>query len=134
MTKPKVFISYSHTHEDWPRQLAKNMQDEGLDVWFDQFSIRAGQPLRESLEMGLRQSDVIVLLVGPESIKKPSVLFEIGAALAMNKTIIPVIPADLDLHQLPSPLRHIKAVIRKSPDDTAREIADAVGALRGEAA
>jgi hypothetical protein len=134
MSTPKVFISYSHSDKDWARRFAKTIADSGLDVWFDEFNIKPGQPLVEGLENGLRESDAVVFLINTENKTSPNVYFEIGAALGMNKTIIPVIPEDFDYHRLPLPLQRIKFLIRNSPEDTAKELTTAVEALSGEAA
>jgi predicted nucleotide-binding protein len=134
MSTPKVFVSYSHSDKDWARRFAKTIEDIGLEVWFDEFNIKPGQQLVEALENGLRESDAVVLLINTDNINRPNVFFEIGAALGMNKAIIPVVPKDFDYHRLPLPLQRIKFLIRNSPEDTAKELATAVEALSGEAA
>ena len=134
MSTPKVFISYSHLDKEWARQLAKTIVRIGLDVWFDEFDVKPGQQLADALEKGLRESDAMILLVPSENINRPNLFFEIGAALGMNKTIIPVVPKDFEAHKLPLPLKRIRFVIRKSPEETAKELATAVEAIHGEAA
>jgi predicted nucleotide-binding protein len=134
MSTRKVFISYSHSDKDWARRFAETLEHSGLEVWFDEFNIKAGQPLVEALENGLRESDAVVLLISPDNINRPNLFFEIGAALGMNKALIPVVPKDFDYHRLPLPLQRIKFLIRNSPEETAKELATAVESLAGEAA
>ena len=86
------------------------------------------------MEDGLRESDAMVLLISPDHITRPNLYFEIGAALGMNKAIIPVVPKDFDYHGLPLPLQRIKFLVRNSPEETAKELATAVASLAGEAA
>ncbi|MCI0486072.1 MAG: toll/interleukin-1 receptor domain-containing protein [Blastocatellia bacterium] len=134
MSTPKVFISYSHSDKEWARQLAETIASTGLAVWFDEFDIKPGQQLVDALEKGLRESDAVILLINSENINRPNLFFEIGAALGMNKTIIPVVPKDFEAHKLPLPLKRIRFVTRKSPEETAKELAAAVEAIHGEAA
>jgi hypothetical protein len=134
MHVPKVFISYSHSDKLWARKFAETIASNGVEVWFDEFNIKPGEPLVESLEKGLRESDAVVLLLNAENINRPNLFFEIGAALGMNKAIIPVVPEGFEYHRLPLPLQRIKFLVRNSPEETARELAMAVAVLDGEAA
>jgi hypothetical protein len=123
MSAPKVFISYAHSDKDWAEKFAEIMVNSGVDVWFDQFNVKAGEPLSEAIEKGLRESDIVVLLISPENINRPNLFFELGAALGMNKTVVPIVPENLDAHSLPLPLQRIKFIVRASPEETARELA-----------
>lgn len=134
MGRHKVFISYSHSDKEWARKFAETLASSGVEVWFDEFNIKPGQPLVEALEKGLRESDAVVLLINAENVNRPNLFFEIGAALGMNKAIIPVVPKDFEYSKLPLPLQRIKFLVRNSPEETARELASAVEALYGEAA
>jgi TIR domain-containing protein len=134
MSRHKVFISYSHSDKEWARKFAETIASSGVEVWFDEFNIKPGQPLVEALEKGLRESDAVVLLINAENVNRPNLFFEIGAALGMNKAIIPVVPKDFEYSKLPLPLQRIKFLVRNSPEETARELATAVEALYGEAA
>ena len=71
-SKLQVFISYSHNDADWARSFAEALTKRGLDVWFDQFRVRAGESLRDALESGLRSSDVFVTLIDPKFPSKPT--------------------------------------------------------------
>src|SRR5712692_9289552 len=109
MPKQAVFISYSHSDENWAREFAKNLRDRGLDVWLDQ-SIRPGEQWQDAIEKGLRESNLMVCIVTPDSVSKPSasLFFELGAAIGLGKRVVPVIPADLDLSLVPKALRSRK--------------------------
>lgn len=64
--KPVAFISY-----DWndklsvARPLALRLAVFGCPVWFDEFSLKMGDSLRESVERGLRECEKCVLVVSP---------------------------------------------------------------------
>jgi len=103
MSNPQVFISYAHSKgdADWVRAFAEALKQRGLRVWLDQFQIAAGEPLRDALEAGMRESDVFVALIDPASSLKPNFLFELGAAIGMGKRVVPIVPRELDDSALP---------------------------------
>jgi hypothetical protein len=92
-----------------------------LTVWLDQDQIRAGDSISDALERGLRESSHVLFVLTPETINKPNLLFEMGAALGMKKAIVPVVPRDLDLSALPQPLRSRQYLVRDSPERTAEQ-------------
>src|SRR5229473_6728529 len=121
MDKGRVFISHSSSDEAWTRKFANSLQRHGLSVWFDSNAIHPGQSLTEAVERGLRDSSIIVLLVTSDTLKRPSLFFEIGAAMGMGKPLIPVVSKDVDLSALPISLRGRRYLIKSSPDLTANE-------------
>jgi hypothetical protein len=135
MSEPKIFISYSHKDADraWIRAFADSLQRHGAKVWFDESEVRAGEPLREAIEKGLRSSDVVVSLVTPESVSRPYLFFEIGAAVGMGKRVVAILPKDLDPALLPDPLRSRRFLLRESPEETAEEVLSATSAETAKA-
>jgi ABC-type branched-subunit amino acid transport system substrate-binding protein len=121
----KVFISYSH-HDaadvDWVQAFARSLTERGVSVWLDQSEIRPGESIPEAIEHGLRQSDWLVALVSNESLSRPSLFFELGAALGMGKNVVGVVPEGFDSSLLPHPLRLRRYLVKKSPDVTAEEL------------
>ena len=52
-----VFISHAtEDKETFARPLAQALKDRGLRVWFDEFTLRVGDSLRESIDHGLGKS------------------------------------------------------------------------------
>jgi|SRR5215469_14881799 len=52
-----VFISHaSEDKEELVRPLAKALEQSGLEVWFDETTIKVGDRLRESIDLGLSRS------------------------------------------------------------------------------
>jgi hypothetical protein len=136
---PKVFISYSHHDSEWARQFAEQLNKLGLNVWFDQFNVGLGQAWAQAIEKGLRESNVIVSLMRAEDLEHTNLFnanlyLELGAALSLGKTIIPVIPEGIDLAKLPSPLRLRRGLIRATPEATAQEFVRELEAVPREAA
>ena len=127
MNKPdKAFISYSHRDKGWVRSLVENLVNEGVDVWLDEKEISVGESIADKIEEGLRSSDSLVLVISPENIQSSNLFFELGAALAMGKRVIPVVDENVPVKDLPPPIRLKRFLLRGDPQETAREIADAL--------
>lgn len=116
-----IFISHPFAESDrqWVREFAQSLQRRGANVWLDELQVQAGEPLREALEEGLRNSDMIVAVLSEESVNQPWVFFELGAAVALGKRMVAVVPKDLDPARLPQPLRIRRYLVQESPDRTA---------------
>jgi hypothetical protein len=134
MAANKIFISYASADKEWAREFAKSLAGAGANVWFDEFVIKPGDSIAESVEKGLRGSNTVVLLVNDESVGSGNFFFELGAALGMNKKIVPIVPEGFSASKLPLSIRRRRFLTRKSPEETARELAAGLELLHGEAA
>lgn len=64
--KPPAFISYDSGDRDAiARPLANELAAQGVQVWFDEFSLSVGDSLREKVEQGLRDCKHCVLVITP---------------------------------------------------------------------
>jgi nucleoside 2-deoxyribosyltransferase len=122
MAKPRVFVSYSHKEAAWAKEFAQALSQRGLQVWIDQLAVKAGESIGEAVEKGLRESDIFVTLIDPSTLSSPSLFFELGAAIGMDKRVVAIVPEDLDPSQLPLPLRARRFLIKRAPEATAGEL------------
>lgn len=53
------------------RPLAQRLMAEGIEVWFDEWEIGAGDSLKRRMEQGLEDCSHFVVLLTPTSIRKP---------------------------------------------------------------
>ncbi|WP_257811951.1 DUF1883 domain-containing protein [Burkholderia glumae] len=66
-----VFISHaSEDKDDFVRALANALIAQGLNVWFDEMSLRIGDSLRQKIDRGLATSRVGLVVLSPAFIKK----------------------------------------------------------------
>ena len=66
LEKPVGFISYnSRDREDVARKIATNLQSMICPVWYDEFSLRVGSNLRDSIENGLKTCKKCILILSP---------------------------------------------------------------------
>lgn len=64
--RPRAFISHdSRDKADIARPIAVELSRLGIPVWFDEFSLKPGDKLRESIEQGLSQAEKCVLILTP---------------------------------------------------------------------
>lgn len=66
-----VFISHaSEDKEDIVRPLANALINKGLDVWYDEFTLKIGDSLRQKIDRGLANSRVGLVVLSPSFIAK----------------------------------------------------------------
>jgi ABC-type branched-subunit amino acid transport system substrate-binding protein len=128
VSPPSVFLSYSHEDKPWAEAFAKALRKKGLSLWLDEADLKIGDSVNEAVDAALRQSETVVLLLGPGSVERPSLFFELGAALAMRKRIIPILSEGMERSKIPVPLLHGRYLMKKNPQETAQEVAQAVAA------
>jgi TIR domain len=76
----RVYLAHgSEDHETLAKPLAQTLMAHGIDVWFDEWEIRAGDSLRRKMEEGLANCTHFVVLLTPNSLHKPWVETEIDA-------------------------------------------------------
>jgi hypothetical protein len=121
-----VFLSYSSPGQPWIRQFIDALSANGVSEWFDAHDILPGERWQAQIERALRESRVLILVLTPDSVQKPWTFFELGAALADGKRIVPVLSADVDPSEIPAVVRQFQFVREQSPEAAARRVAEAI--------
>jgi len=130
MNAPKAFLS--HATEDKQRfavPLATALRGKGVDVWLDQWEMKAGDSLVRKVFTGIEDASVFIVVLSEISVTKPWVLEELDAAVIRKiQTTCKVIPVVLDEVEVPAPLKHLLWVsaTRLGLDGTVSEIARSV--------
>lgn len=91
----KVFISHSFTDTKLAKRVADTLREAGFQVW-DDTQILPGENWAESLGKALNESDAMVVLLTPSSIRSSNIAYEVGYALGKQEykdRLIPVIAA-----------------------------------------
>jgi hypothetical protein len=121
-----VFLSYSSASQPWVRRFLDALTASGITTWFDAHEILPGDRWRDQVEKALRQSRVLVMVITQESVQRPWTFFELGAALADEKRIVPVLSEDVDPSDIPALVRQFQFVREKSPEAAAKRVAEAI--------
>ncbi len=81
-----VFICHaSEDKEDCVNRLATALKEEGVKVWYDEFSLKLGDKLRKKIDEGLNSSRYGVVVLSPNFFKKEWPQDELEGLLAIEK-------------------------------------------------
>lgn len=130
-----VFISFIHEEAEWAEGVQRfiSMVLDFSSVPFlssDQSQVLAGDKWLDRIMDELKDTKVVLLMMSKESVKRPWVNFEAGAAWTREKIIIPICFGGLDKGNLPKPYSSIQAIDLDLKDDheyLARSIAHHLG-------
>jgi predicted nucleotidyltransferase len=79
-TAPVVFLSYASEDRPVASRIATSLFDAGIEVFFDDWEMRAGDSIRERIDAGLGRCTHFIVLLTPHSIGKAWVRAEMDAA------------------------------------------------------
>ena len=96
-----VFISYSKQHRHLTEQLARELEDKGLSVWWDS-ELAAGESFRQRIQDELLACKAAIVIWTPEAINSDYVLSEAERARTARK-LLQARTADVEPHDLPPP-------------------------------
>lgn len=72
LEKPQAFISHDSRDKDLiARPLSKGLHSRLCFVWYDEFSLKVGDSLRESIESGIKEVKKCVLILTPNFLANP---------------------------------------------------------------
>lgn len=104
---PSVFISYAQSDKRDASRLFDSLHKANVKVLLDR-EITADRSISSMLKEAIAQSNAVIVLVSPRALENHWVLFEIGAAEALNKKIIPVLLSGDHLkNEMPDILRNL---------------------------
>ena len=98
----QIFLSYSRKDLDFVEQLASDLKESGLDVWYDLSGLDGGSRWRNSIEKAIRESQYVVIVLSPDSVSSEWVEREYLFASNLGRKIVPVLlrPCELPLYYL----------------------------------
>ena len=90
-----VFISHaSEDKESFVRPLAISLRQLGVEVWYDEFSLRVGDSLSRSIDKGLASSRFGLVIISPHFIKKRWPEYElrglVSREIGEDRVILPI--------------------------------------------
>lgn len=114
-----VFLSYTRNDLKDAQTLQHLLEQDGIEVWRDQKSIYAGEKWPKAIGEGIARQRLFILLWSKQAASSHFVEFEWNTAVALEKTIIPVL---IDDTPLPPLLRSINAIRFNEPTETKNRI------------
>lgn len=114
-----VYISYSKDDELKAKLLAEELNQNGVEVWFDTGQISPGENFAESISSAIKSADIFVALISPASRGSNWFASELAAAIAArdvdrHRKIIPVLLSGFS--DMPAFLRSYQAIDGSSND------------------
>ena len=104
----QVFISYSRNNLDVVTRLVEDLQAVGVKTWHDQ-SLTGGQRWWDSILQSIRECDIFVFALSPESWDSEACRSELRYVEQLGKPILPVLVSDgINLNLLSHPLDAIQ--------------------------
>jgi hypothetical protein len=128
---PNVFISYSYSDRENVERLVSALRAANIVGWLDAADIAAGASVSSAVRDALQKASAVVFVLSPDALHNQWVQFEIGAAEALGKKIIPVIVSGNRLEeQLPDILKNWKVIDARNrlQADVVRDIRLAIDA------
>ena len=127
-----VFISYARSDTESARELVRSLDAAGVRSWLDVEEIQPGERWAARIQDELREARVMVVLLTPDSLKSQWTFFEVGAAVADGKTIIPFLSKGIEPEDVPPILRNFQWIQGSTPSEAGALIAKAVERAEGE--
>lgn len=77
---PRVFLCHGSEDKPLVRKLARKLQANGIETFFDEWEIRSGDSIRQKIDGGLSTCTHFIALITETSIRRPWVNAEMDAA------------------------------------------------------
>ncbi len=92
----QIFLSHSHNDEIFVKKVASLLQSYGLNVWEASNEIFPGDNWAAKISQGLQESNAMVVLLTPESLKSIYVQRDVEYALGAKEYSERLIPVLID--------------------------------------
>lgn len=94
MAAPRVFVSHSHSDNEWCRAFVAALQVAGWSVWYDERELSAGAEWVKTIQRELQARDVFLLVLTPASWTSEWVQEELNLAFLTHRQVVPVLHQD----------------------------------------
>ncbi len=107
-----IFISHIHEEAIAAEGLVRFLARFDLEAFVssDKWQIRLGERWFDRIMNELRAAKIVVLMLSPESVKRPWINFEAGWAWSQDKVTIPACFGGLEVGNMPRPYSDLQGV------------------------
>ena len=126
---PRVFLCHASEDKQLVEKLARDLMHAGVDTFFDQWEIRAGDSLRQKIDAGITSCTHFIVALSPASRDKPWVNAELDAGFVSKlEGQLVLIPLRIGLrsNDLPPLLRGVRSPSLDDYDVGLRELLSAI--------
>lgn len=86
----KVFISYSRKDKEVAQYICEILEKNGIEFWIDKKGIYSSSNYKELIVDAIEISKAVIFISSANSNNSMNVIREIGYAVNMNKSILPI--------------------------------------------
>lgn len=102
---PNLFISYAYEDRAFVERLGGDLRVQGLHVWIDLWEMRVGDSIAQKIKQGVEESDYLVIVLSPNSVRSDWVQTEFSSDLTQDLNdrsvkILPVLFRDCNIPPL----------------------------------
>jgi hypothetical protein len=132
----QVFLSYSNKDRSWAEKIGSALKKNGLDVWDAQDELSFGDNFASRISEALEESDAMVVLISPESMRSEWVRREIAYAVgekSYNGRLVPVLlepEKNFPAESIPWILKHLNMIQIAQPEQGDEGILQIVQTLK----
>jgi predicted nucleotide-binding protein len=102
-----VFLSYARENRELAKDLASLMSRRGVSVFFDS-DVKPGDLWSSVVRREIERASALILLIPSDDVpNRNNIWFEAGAAKALGKRVLAVLPPNRRLVDLPSDIADI---------------------------
>lgn len=125
-----IFLSYNRKSEAVARILVSDIESLGHVAWFDQ-DLSGGQAWWDQILEKIRNCDVLAFLMDAHSVESTACKRELDYALALRKTILPIMAADgVLINLLPKEISEHQFIDYRNQDrDSIKNLAKALNKI-----
>jgi hypothetical protein len=107
----RVFVSHATADKFLAKVLCEKMEEVGASTFRDDRDVDGGDDIPERIRSEIKRSRELVVLLTPNSVNRPWVLLEVGAAWGCRKTmrIVPIL-CHVDVDTVPDMIKAKKAI------------------------
>jgi WD40 repeat protein len=131
-----IFLSFAEEDKPVAKQIRDRLWREGFTIWPSETDIQTGENFQAAIRRGIEVASNIIYLLSPAALQSTYCQQEIEYALSLNKRIIPILLAAVDINQLASPLQRLQYLDltdNSTKEDTQQDESQLVRILRHNA-
>ena len=119
------------TADKWiAKTLCEKIEETGATTFRDDRDINGGDDIPDEIRREIKRSKEIVVLLTPDSVDRPWVLLEVGAAWGWSEKMrITPILCHVDVDPIPELIRSKKAIFLNEFDDYLKSLVQRLGQI-----
>lgn len=129
----KVFVSHSSSDKEFARELAWDLRQFGVSVWYDDWEIKVGDSIVEKVFGGIEKSDALIIILSQASVNSRWVKEELNTAIIrrINENDILILPVLKEDCEIPIALKQLRyADFRTDAQSGLMDLLDAIEPTR----